>query len=66
MKEMAEKYHWTLKYLPNRPSIDLICVIDVSTSMLDEEKIDNVKKTLKYMLNFLREDDRLSLITFNH
>lgn len=66
MKEWAHKYHWTLKYLPNRPNIDLICVIDVSSSMLEHGKIDNVIQTLKFMLNFLREDDRLSLITFNH
>lgn len=63
---MTDKYHWTLKDLPSRPNIDLICVIDNSPSMLDAHKLDHAKETLKYMLEFLRDDDHLALVTFNY
>jgi len=43
--------------------IDLICLIDVSGSM-SGTKLNNVKKTLLILLDFLREKDRLCLITF--
>ncbi|KAL4437704.1 hypothetical protein ABPG74_012379 [Tetrahymena malaccensis] len=38
--------------LENRPNLDLICVIDKSESM-SGEKIQNVKKTLEYLLELL-------------
>ena len=41
--------------------VDLICIIDRSSSM-SGEKIQTVKKTLKLRLNFLTEKDRLCLI----
>ncbi|KAL4437706.1 hypothetical protein ABPG74_012381 [Tetrahymena malaccensis] len=50
--------------LENRPNLDLICVIDNSGSM-SGEKIQNVKKTLEYLLELLGENDRLCLILFN-
>lgn len=50
--------------MKNRSGIDLICVIDCSGSMRDNNKIDLVKDTLKYILTFLNECDRLSLIKF--
>lgn len=53
------------QYSQVKPNIDLICVIDVSESMKGE-KIDNVKKALKYLLELLGENDRICLITFNH
>ena len=48
----------------NRPSIDMICVIDKSGSM-DGEKIELVKDSLKQLLEYLNEKDRLSLIMFD-
>ena len=44
-------------------NVDLICVIDVSGSMFGE-KIDLVKESLKILLSFLDEKDRLCLILF--
>lgn len=46
-----------------KPGIDLVCVIDKSASMEGIE-LDLVKKTLNFILNFLDENDRLSLIIF--
>ena len=47
-----------------KPGIDIVCVIDKSASMEGFE-MDLVKKTLNFILEFLGENDRLSLITFN-
>ena len=44
-------------------NVDLICVIDISGSMWGT-KIDQVKDSLKILLNFLEEKDRLCLILF--
>ncbi|CAD8203694.1 unnamed protein product [Paramecium pentaurelia] len=44
--------------------VDLICLIDKSGSMRGE-KIKMVKKTLILLLDFLGEQDRLQIITFN-
>lgn len=49
----------------SRPNIDLICVIDRSGSMMGE-KMKNVIETLKYVLEFLNEGDRICLIQFDH
>lgn len=54
----------TAKQLDNRESIDLICVVDVSGSMMGE-KITLLKKTLSGLSKFLKERDRLCLIQFN-
>ena len=51
------------KNLNNRPSLDLICVIDKSGSM-SGQKIELVKETLNYLLTLLNENDRLCLIEF--
>ena len=40
-----------------------MCVIDTSGSM-SGEKINLVKKTLKYVIDLLEENDRFSLISF--
>ncbi|CAD8123001.1 unnamed protein product [Paramecium sonneborni] len=48
----------------NRIGVDLICLIDKSSSM-QGRKIDTVKSSLKVLLNFLTDQDRLSLIVFN-
>lgn len=50
--------------LSSRPNIDLVCVIDNSGSM-EGEKITNVKKTLRLLLELMGENDRISLIVFN-
>ncbi|EAR89933.1 von willebrand factor type A (vWA) domain was originally protein (macronuclear) [Tetrahymena thermophila SB210] len=50
--------------LENRPNLDLVCVIDRSGSM-SGNKIENVKKTLEYLLELLGENDRLCLIAFD-
>ena len=47
-----------------KPGIDIICVIDKSGSM-QGEKIKLVKKTLKYIIDLLDENDRFCLINFS-
>lgn len=49
---------------PSRPSVDLVCVIDNSGSM-SGGKIENLKKTLEFLLEVMDSNDRISLITFN-
>jgi len=44
--------------------LDLVCVIDQSSSMYGLP-IDLVKKALKCLLNYLRDSDRLSVVLFN-
>lgn len=53
------------KNLLNRANIDLICVVDTSSSMRGE-KIRLVIQTLNYILSLFTENDLLSLITFSH
>lgn len=48
----------------NRTSVDLICVIDKSGSMMGE-KIALVKETMKVLIETLTPSDRLSIITFD-
>ena len=48
----------------SRPGIDLICVIDKSSSM-SGKKIELVRETLKFMLTLLNKHDRVSLVIFN-
>ena len=45
-------------------NVDLICVIDISGSMTGQ-KIYEVKESLKILLSFLEEKDRLCLILFD-
>ena len=49
----------------NRVPIHLCCVIDTSGSMEDDDKLENVKRSLHYLLNFLGEKDSISVITFS-
>lgn len=51
-------------HLPRVP-VDLICVIDKSGSMLFEEKMIQLKKTLSNLLKFLLPNDRLCLIQYD-
>jgi uncharacterized protein YegL len=41
-----------------------ILLLDVSESMMDDNKLENVKKCSSLIVNLLSEQDRLSLITF--
>jgi Mg-chelatase subunit ChlD len=45
--------------------IDLVCVIDKSGSMAMENKINLVKDSLKKLLRFMKDDDRISLVFFD-
>lgn len=49
----------------SRPSIDLICVIDRSGSMAGK-KIELVKDALRQLLEMLNDNDRVSLVIFDH
>lgn len=51
-------------HLPRVP-IDLICVIDKSGSMLFDDKMVQLKKTLSDLLKFLLPNDRLCLIQYD-
>lgn len=48
-----------------RTPIHLICVIDVSGSMAEESRLENVKHTLKCVLDFMTPADKLSLVSFS-
>ncbi len=48
-----------------RTPIHLICVIDVSGSMGEESRLENVKHTLKCILDFMTPADKLSLVSFS-
>lgn len=50
--------------LTQRPSTHFIIVIDVSESMLDSNKLEDVKHSASLVLHFLGASDRLSIITF--
>lgn len=52
------------KDLTHRPSVDLICVVDISGSMCGE-KLNLVKKTLIYIMSILTDQDRMALIIFD-
>lgn len=47
-----------------RTSIDLMCAIDVSGSMMGE-KLDLVKKTLNHMVEVLTPGDRFGIVSFS-
>ena len=42
----------------------IILMIDISESMLDDHKLENVKKCCELLLTFLNDSDAVSLITF--
>jgi hypothetical protein len=48
-----------------RTPVHLCCVIDVSASMDSQDKLDNVKKSLHFLIDFLGPSDKLSIITFS-
>lgn len=48
-----------------RTPVHLCCVIDVSASMAADYKLENVKRSLGFLLDFLGPPDRISIITFS-
>lgn len=48
----------------DRISTHIILLIDISESMLDDKKLENVKKCCELLLTFLNDTDAVSLITF--
>ena len=48
----------------SRPGIDIVIAIDVSGSM-NGQKIKLVRETLQFLVEELKDIDRLSLVTFN-
>lgn len=48
-----------------RPPLHLCVVLDVSASMIDEDRLENVKHSLHHLLGLLTPTDRLSLVTFS-
>jgi len=43
-----------------------IILLDTSGSMNDNRKLENVKRSLNFLLRFFQSTDKLSLVTFNH
>ena len=48
-----------------RTPIHLCCVIDTSASMDSCDKLENVKRSLQFLLDFLGPQDSISVITFS-
>ena len=50
----------------NVPAINLTYLIDVSGSMSDENKLELIKKSLCNQVDFLREEDSISIVTYSN
>jgi len=50
-------------YLDN---IDLVIIVDISASMIMDEKLLFVQASLEYLLNQLNDGHRLAVVVFNH
>ena len=61
----AEAEQWALSSTVVRPSLHLCLVLDVSASMDDEGRLENVKHSLHHLLGLLTPTDRISLVTFS-
>ncbi|RLN27535.1 uncharacterized protein C2845_PM05G06940 [Panicum miliaceum] len=48
-----------------RERLDLVAVLDVSGSMRDDNKIESLKKAMKFVIMKLTPVDRLSIVTFS-
>jgi Mg-chelatase subunit ChlD len=48
-----------------RTPVHLCCIIDTSASMNTHNKLNNVKKSLQFLLDFLTPQDSISIITFS-
>jgi len=51
--------------IQERNSTHTIVLLDTSGSMDENKKLENVKKSLNFLLKFLQKTDYLSLVTFN-
>jgi len=49
-----------------RAPVHLCCIIDVSGSMMHDNKLNNVKHSLHFLLDFLGPKDKITLITFSN
>lgn len=49
----------------DRQSVHFTMLLDTSGSMEEENRLDNVKWSLKHILKYLTADDKISLIEFN-
>lgn len=68
---IASHPEWAIIHLKapeseNRTPIHLCCIIDTSASMEDDRKLEHVKRSLHYLLDYLGEKDHLSIITFSN
>jgi hypothetical protein len=50
----------------SRAPLDLVTVIDVSWSMNSQGRLDSAKKALRFIIRKLTDDDRLSIVKFDH
>jgi len=50
----------------NRKPTDIVCVLDVSGSMGCNNKIDDLRKAVKFIIDQSGPQDRLSIVTFNN
>jgi hypothetical protein len=48
-----------------RQPVHLCCLIDTSGSMEIDDKLENVKRSLHFLLDFLGPEDKVSIITFS-
>ncbi len=48
-----------------RIPVHLCFVIDTSASMSDDKKLENVKRSIHFLLDFLGPDDLISIVTFS-
>lgn len=46
------------------PPMDIVCILDVSGSMSSNNKLNNLKCAVNFMRDELKENDRMSVITF--
>lgn len=49
-----------------RRPMDIVCVLDVSGSMQSNNKINDLKEAVRFVIDEARPQDRLSIVTFNH
>lgn len=53
------------KTFEKRPHLDMIAVVDTSTSMGANKKMENVKRTLELLVKNMSQDDHLSIVEYN-
>lgn len=46
------------------PPMDIVCILDVSGSMSSDNKLNNLKCAVNFMRDELKDNDRMSVITF--